>query len=221
MQVEVLHIGNEREPVVIMDGFTEGNVDKLIDHAMRQTFARTSPYFPGPRAKGPMEVLRHRMGDIAYAGRNVFGVESVDILAHEYSLVTSRPEELQPLQRLPHFDGLAHQLALLLYLRPAGQGGTAFFRQRATGFETVTESRMESYEAELQRALDTHGLPTGYTVGSSDIFEEILRVDAVPDRAVLYRGHTLHSGVISDPSRITADPMEARLTLNTFFKVVA
>ena len=25
MQVEVLHIGNEREPVVVMDGFTEGS----------------------------------------------------------------------------------------------------------------------------------------------------------------------------------------------------
>ena len=67
-----------------------------------------------------MEVLRHRMRHFAYVGQNVFGVESVDILAHEYSLVTDNPEELQPLQRLPHFDGLNHQLALLLYLRPTG-----------------------------------------------------------------------------------------------------
>ena len=218
VETRVLSFGKEAEPVVVMDGFT-GMLDGLLAEAARQDFARTHPHYPGVRAKAPLEVLRRREKDLSFLAREVFGADGLGLVSHEFSVVTTLPGELKPVQSLPHFDGLVEQLALLIYLRPAGQGGTAFFRQKATGFETVTKARFYTYEAELRRAVGEHGMPEGYFGGTDELFEEIGRVEAVPDRAVLYRGRTLHSGVIEAPDALSADPTVGRLTVNTFFRV--
>lgn len=61
------------------------------------------------------------------------------------------PQSLAPIQRLPHVDGLEpDRLAILVYLSGAETGGTAFYRQRATGYETVDAAR---FDARPNRAL--------------------------------------------------------------------
>jgi hypothetical protein len=58
-----------------------------------------------------------------------------------YSLVTSPPGELLPIQRLPHVDGTdPRQIAMMLDLHRTGHGGTAFFRHCSTGLEAVAAS---------------------------------------------------------------------------------
>ena len=218
MNYDVLKFGEEREPIVVMDGFT-GMVDALIKTAVDQDFSYSHPHYPGMRAKAPLEVLRKRDKAVSAIASEVFGAARLSLVGHDFSIVTRRPEELKPVQSLPHFDGLAPQLALLIYLQPAGQGGTAWYRQKATGFETVTQERFYTYEAELRRAVNEYGLPDGYFGGGDDIFEEIGRVEAVPDRALLYRGRTLHSGVIPAPDLLSDDPAKGRLSINTFLRV--
>ena len=56
------------------------------------------------------------------------------------SLVTTPPEKLTYLQRIPHIDSVASkELAFIHYLFKADLGGTAFYRHRKTGFEYVDQ----------------------------------------------------------------------------------
>ena len=41
-------------------------------------------------------------------------------------------------------------------------------------------------------------------------------IEARPDRMVIYRGRTLHSGIIHSDLPLVADPKRGRLTVNTF-----
>ena len=58
----------------------------------------------------------------------------------DYSLVSTPAQELAPPQRIPHVDSLAKSgLATIHYLFKANLGGTAFYRHRRTGFESIDE----------------------------------------------------------------------------------
>ena len=66
--------------------------------------------------------------------------------ACHFSLVTTPPANLTYLQRIPHVDSLfPNQLAFIHYLFRANLGGTAFYRHRATGFESVDQDRKPEY----------------------------------------------------------------------------
>lgn len=56
--------------------------------------------------------------------------------------------------------------------------------------------------------------PEHYCHGDNTWFEMIDKVEAQPDRLVLYRGRQLHSDVIPDPSKLSAVPEIGRLTIN-------
>ena len=95
------------------------------------------------------------------------------------SLVTTAPRDLQPIQRLPHFDGLeADRLAFLLYLDRDASNGTAFYRQRATGFETVDGERFAEFQKHLQDDIARHGLPdSDYIRGDTALYEQVGKVE--------------------------------------------
>ena len=211
---KVTYLGEEQEPLVVLDGLFDTN--GLIEDAASKVFAPIAPYYPGVRAKAPLHLLKPHGPELVTLVRDVFGSDGLQLIEHNYSLVTKAPSELAPIQRLPHFDGFEPRLALLVYLRAAGQGGTAFYRQKATGFETVTEANFKAYEAQLRADVDADGLGDGYFMEGNG-FERIGEVEAMPGRVAIYRGRTLHSGVIGNPGQLSDDPATGRLTLNTFF----
>ena len=138
------------------------------------------------------------------------------------SLVTTPPEDLAPIQRLPHVDGLERErIAVLVYLSGEDQGGTAFFRQRATGFETVDAERRAAFEAALDAALAEHGPPAGYMTGDTELYEMIAAYAARPNRGIIYRSHSLHSAAIEPGAALPDDPVRGRLTLNLFLSAAA
>jgi hypothetical protein len=96
--------------------------------------------------------------------------------------------------------------------------GTAFYRQRSTGIERVTDDNLANFvrAAQAEAAL----LPTdsGYIRGSDDFFEQIGAVEAIPDRLVIYQGSLLHSGIIPADMAFSADPKLGRLTANLFVR---
>ncbi|MEO0786552.1 MAG: DUF6445 family protein, partial [Pseudomonadota bacterium] len=96
-------------------------------------------------------------------------------------------------------------------------GGTAFYRHRASTFETISQDRHGAYGATLQKEVDA--LPdSGYVDGDTELFEETGRVAARFNRMVIYRGYRLHSGVIPADLTLSSDPREGRLTVNTFLQ---
>jgi hypothetical protein len=62
-----------------------------------------------------------------------------------------------------------------------------------------------------------HGVPpAGFVNASTPLFEQLASYDAVFNRALVYRGTSLHSGSIPADFVPDSDPRTGRLTLNTF-----
>ncbi|MGB3456288.1 MAG: DUF6445 family protein [Litorimonas sp.] len=215
----VRHVGRTRQPVVIVDDF-HPEPERLGDMAGRSRFRSLGPYYPGVQAPADPNHLRPVDPLLREVFADVFGVRSgLSLVQCSFSMVTVPDDELAPIQRLPHVDTVdPGRFALLHYLSGEDTGGTAFYRHRTTGAEILTAETFDAYRA----ALEGEGEPKpGYMRGSDDRFEEIGRVDARPNRAVLYRSHLLHSGLIPADLPFSSDPATARLTLNSFFQAGA
>lgn len=211
-------IGTERQPVVVID-------DALALPAKWRALARTSdyqqigPYYPGlraPIARDLAEALREGMAPLI---ARVFAIDPVpQVLECFFSIVTTPPERLEPIQRLPHFDGLeAARIAILIFLSDANQGGTGFYRQRATGYETVDATRFATFDAALKQGVARHGLPSAaYIASDTPLYERIAHIEAQPNRALIYRSHALHCAAVPRGAELPADPDAGRLSINAF-----
>lgn len=215
---KVERFGQEQEPVVIIDDFYS-DVDALRKDAASKTYQKLGPFYPGIRAQANPSYLGERMAILTEILKNIFGVQKGAKLTEcAYSLVTTPRAELTPIQRLPHYDGTdAGRIAVLHYLSGPETGGTSFYRHNATGFETVTDDRFDHYKTALTYEAGRSGLPPqDYVDEGAPNFTLIGRIEAKPNRLIIYRGVTLHSGHI--PS--VFDPIDnaeyGRLTINTF-----
>lgn len=217
-QVTVSHFGREAQPLVRVE-HALADPDLVIDIAARHTFARHGDFYPGIRAPVSEVIAMPLVFPLLKRVQDIFGLARPPRYSECYlSLLTVAPGDLTPIQRLPHFDGVeAERIAVLLYLDREGRGGTAFYRQRATGYESVDASRFERYRSELEKSVDTHGLPDAkYIVGDTAIFA---RSHIVPDTfnsMVIYRGNALHCAAPTPEFTHDPDPRTGRLTLNLF-----
>ncbi len=129
--------------------------------------------------------------------------------------MTLKPDELSSGQAIPHVDNIGHHgLAAVAYLCSEDQGGTGFYRHRATGLERLGADTIDAYNAAIE-AETLAGLPSAYTVGDHPLFACIGAAEARFNRIVIYNCNLLHSGQV-DPARLSADPAKGRLTLNLF-----
>jgi hypothetical protein len=124
--------------------------------------------------------------------------------------------------RIPHYDGVDQKVfAILHYLSPAPQGGTAFYRHRRTGFECISPARAAAYHTGAMQDFDDYGKPQGYIGPSTQAFERIFDVEGLFNRCVVYSGAMLHSGQLGDAANFSPDPRRGRLTANIFIRVDA
>lgn len=210
--------GAEQQPVLCVDNALTDPL-AVVEIAARHEFAAIGPFYPGVRAAVSERVAMPLVQPILPLLQTTFGLARVPrFLECFLSLLTVRGEELQPIQRFPHFDGTSpSRLAVLLYLDTQQDIGTAFYRQRASGFESVDAARLERYRAQLEADVAQHGLPdAGFIREDSALFERIHRVAGRFNRMVVYRGNALHCADISKAFEPRIDPREGRLTLNLF-----
>ena len=219
-QRETRSFGEEAQPLLVVE-------DALPDLALvrsiaaRHSYQPIGPFYPGVRAAVSANIAMPLVHPLLPEMRDLFGLaREPDYFECYLSLVTQAPSELDPIQRLPHFDGVEpERIAVLLFLSGDEAGGTAFYRQNATGFESVHAARYDLYRAELEAATARHGLPeAGYIGEDSPLFTRTLRVEGRAGRMIAYRGNTLHCAAM--PARFVpdADPARGRLTLNLFLK---
>lgn len=211
-------IGNEQTKIIhIADFFTDP--DAVVAAACDQTYARINPHYPGVRAPVAAELLQTLCDTLAE--QDLAGSPSGRTWQGRawYSIVTSPPQRLTPIQRLPHFDGFDEaQLAVMIYLDHTAHGGTAFFRQHKTGIERVTEQRFPEYKKSLERSVQAAGLPAArYVTDGAPHFEKIGASDGAFNSLIIYPGTLLHSGVIRNDLPLETDPARGRLTINGFF----
>jgi len=217
--VTLHHIGHEQEPVVIIDDLVPDPAGSRAA-AMIADFDAAGMHYPGIRAAVPpgyLAILRPILGKVF---RDVFGVtEAVSILDIRFAIVTTPPDQLTLEQRLPHVDALEPgRLALVHFLGSAEEDGTAFYRHRSTGFETIDADRSTAYFAALNADLGRHGRPPpGYLNGDTALFERIAQFPGRPNRGLVYRGRLLHCGDIAAGRALPADPETGRLTVTGFF----
>ncbi len=217
--VTVHRLGNEGEPVAVIDDFA-ADPEALRRAARTAGFASGSDHYPGLKAPVPATYLADQRLVLASVLNKIFGIsEKVSILDVCFAIVTTAPEALTLQQRLPHVDGLEPgRIALIHYLVPTGDDGTAFYRHRSTGFETIDRARSARYFAQLNDDLRTHGQPPpAYLDGDTSIFERIGHFAGNYNRALIYRGRLVHCGAITTGRALPADPQTGRLTITGFF----
>lgn len=215
-------IGREEEPLLILDRVMQ-RPEALIEYAAREVTFRpawtASGGFPGLRAPAPLNYVNLLVRALSPAVEEAFGLTGVKLARAEcnFSLVTLSPEELTPLQRVPHADtDDPLQFAFLHYLCDPRFGGTAFYRHRATGYETLRPERMEAFTKARDRELAEAPPGAAYIVGDAPHYEQIGAAEARFDRLVVYRSRTLHSGLIAPDAPLSEDPKRGRLTANIF-----
>lgn len=215
--VTIERIGAEREPVVVIDNFS-GRIEELAAAGRAADYREQSKY-PGLRSPLDPDYLAPMQPILDAAMGRVFGIPAARIEGCDYSVVSLAPESLSLAQSIPHFDDTGPGVvALLHYTQGPETGGTAFYRHRRTGFESMRPERLTGYSDALAMDEREYGpVPAGYIGGDTERFERIAAFEARPDRAILYRGRTLHSGMIPQAPDPKSAVTGGRLTINTFF----
>jgi Family of unknown function (DUF6445) len=193
----------------------------LVDWAARQHFRVPVGFaYPGVIVDAPPAVSV-MVGDYfaQYARGRLGGRRTLSTLVR-LSLVTLPPQLLHPVQWQCHRDPAPQDLlpaAMVTYLfRDSALGGTSFYRSLQSEEETERmindAGRMSAAEFSVR-----YGLEAGYLSGSNRYFEQVAQVPAAWNRMLFYNGGLFHSGDITAPARLSADPRTGRLTLNGFF----
>ena len=65
--------------------------------------------------------------------------------------------------------------------------------------------------------IERYGLTPAYLCDDNAYFRRVATVPARWNRGIFYSGALLHSGQITAPERLAADPATGRLTVNFFF----
>ncbi len=217
-RVRVERLGREESPVLMVERLLSDPAP-LLEDAYAAAYAPPEvEAYPGVRAPCPADYLAVLRRGLLPLLRDVFPLEGWELAsaASSFSLVTRRPEALQPRQRIPHTDAREPGLiALMHYLTPGGCSGTSFYRHRATGFETVSAARAGRYEVAVEAELGA-APPEGYIGSDTAAYERIGGVDGAFNRLVAYSGLLLHSGDLPEDFGFSPDPRRGRLTANTF-----
>jgi hypothetical protein len=221
MKPELHRVGTSQSPVVVIDGFG-GDVQAVVEiaAALAPFPPSVGTYYPGVRRilseadEDAWAYVEATLSAVSPFLGGAFDFVRFDLLEASFSMVTAPPATLRPAQRAPHFDSSdPDYIAILHYL--ADTPGTAFYRQRSTGIETISDTNRDTFLAAAHR--ETSAL-TGYTNGSNGHFEQIGAVKGDTNRLAIYPGRLLHSGLIPQGMDFSADPRRGRLTANLFVK---
>lgn len=227
MKAAIHEIGQSRSHVVVIDDFLEEA------RAVVEAAAALAPFppesdtaYPGLRRQiSPADpvsayVLKALQAASPYIVKG-FGAAGFAVTEASFSLVTTRPDALRSVQRVPHIDSDDQMLlAIIHHLHDIPDTGTAFYRHIATGLERADSSSSTNLRQHLQaEAARLETAETGFAGDSNDTFEKIFAVEGRFNRLVIYPGCLLHSGVISPDFAYSADPRKGRLTANIFVRM--
>lgn len=220
LAIAIRRIGREGQKLIALDHFAP-QPDALRTAALAAGFAPGRHHYPGIRAPLPPDYLVEQLPVIAHALEQALArAVEVEIIDASFSIVTTPRDQLTVPQRLPHVDAFgAERFALIHYLSDT-KDGTAFYRHRSTGFETVDETRGLIYRDQLEAELRHTGPPPlAYVGDDTALFERHTLAEAAYNRAYLYPSFLLHSGAIAADADISPDPATGRLTVTGFLSV--
>lgn len=102
--IECYRVGNEQQEVLLVDDYLQG-ASTLKDQAIQQNgFARADSFYPGVRMQVPLEYTLALVKNLGFFMEQFFHLEvrQIKSAVSTFSIVTTRPHELDLLQRIPH-----------------------------------------------------------------------------------------------------------------------
>ncbi len=217
-------IGADAEPVIVIDKVT-ADPQALIDYAAAGApfSGGVGPGYPGVRAPAPLSYVEAVARRIDPLIQRTFGLRDVTLAQAEcsFSIVTTPPDALQPVQRIPHIDtSYPLQFAVLHYLCDGNFGGTGFYRHRVSGLEVITPDHADDFGQARDAELTATPPPPGYIGRNSAHYAQTGAFEALFDRMLIYRSCRLHCGLIPTTMTLSPDPRRGRLTANIFLNYV-
>lgn len=196
--------------MLVIDDFAR-EPDRLVEQAAALRFAPNGAVFPGVRAPVPLSFCIALRQSLEALIQKTFDIDQpLERMESWYSLVTAPARSQTLLQKLPHIDGVGgRRIALVHHLGRSGRGGTAFYRHRATGFETVDPARLPGYNAAVNAELRRGA-------GLLEIYEQVALYPARYNRLLIYRGDSLHGAVLPEDAALTDDARTGRFSINSF-----
>jgi len=219
-RITVLPIAGGQVCVVVDEALA--NPEGVRAWAGRQPYLPPAGYpYPGHVCDVPPEMSARVADFFSQHVRAHLGARRAQSLSVRLSVIDTPPEQLAPVQWMCHRDRLNEPgsdllfaaAVLYLFADPA-LGGTSFYVPRqsiAYIDKMVTDSQLLSAHDYGQR----YGLSPCYMAGSNAYFERCAQVPAAWNRAIFYDGALFHSADV-DPAQLMADPLQGRLTLNSF-----
>lgn len=223
--VNVVPIFDGHQCVVVDNFLAEPEI--MVEYAAlehRHFVDSADNYYPGPELPLTGRIVASMQEAFLLHARTPLKARRVLSINSRLSLVTRRPEQLLPGQRMPHrdsydLDDMEGVGAMVLYLfKDERLGGTSFFKPK------VSPPEIDALLRELKRKelAGESPVPTAaptFAIASDDHFEKVLTVEPKFNRAIFYNGGLFHSGYITAPELMVDDPTAGRLTVNAFFKL--
>lgn len=221
LKIQVKRIGHQQTPIMLIDDFLV-DTRPVIGHACEfAQFDQASTYYPGNRASLPRAYVIKVLQSVYLQICQLYYIPQhlkLKPQATYYSLITHQPNELELVQRMPHFDSIQpYYFAVIHYLNERPHGNTGFFRHRPSGIECVTPATKAKYVKSAQQFIQQHGEPPmEYCTQSNDHYELYSQIEYKPNRLAIYPGYLLHTGLVELDKDIDASPVTGRLTANIF-----
>ena len=221
--IRSVDIGGQR--IVFIDNFLQ-DPQALVEVACQSRFEPPAAWaeqkgYPGLRASAPAaytQTLTELLDPLIKVNFQVPEHLRVKVGLSAFSLTTTPPDALGPLQRTPHFDASTpYYTAALLYLCDEGHGGTGFYRHKATGLQRITTENREHYLDVYHEEVNRRPPRARYFDDADEQFSFLGMVPARFNRVVVYPGSLLHSACIHPARSLSSDPRHGRLTVNTFY----
>ena len=219
INIRILRVGMENLPVLIVDRVL-ARPGLLRDYAAGADFYRPPhTHYPGLNANVPEGYYRTVISALRQPLEAAFGLSRHSYLNYFgfLGLSTQAVADATPAQRFPHVDSYdPARLAMVHYVCPETYGGTGFFRQQATGFESVDQGRARAYvDAVMDERQKVEGEAPAFPSENMKLYDLIGRSEAVFNRLIVYRSTLLHAPLLGEGGA-SPDPLSGRLTVNGF-----
>ena len=215
------------KPCIVIDNFLQ-NPQAMLDEACRVqgNFSIASKNaFPGVELRMPDE-FSGRLNDffIQHVSKLLAARRTISMFSR-LSMITLKAHELAPNQRICHQDQLSDNpqqcfSAAVLYLfKNTALGGTSFYRPKVAEaeIERLYSSSSQWQDLTPEQFSQRFGSTPNYMTQSNHYFELIATIPAAWNRVIFYDGSIFHSGHVTQPELLNADPTQGRLTINGFF----
>lgn len=217
-------LGAEMQPLLIVDNVL-AEPDAMVEAALKAEFyVPPHTHYPGLNARLPESYYLSVIATIRQPLATAFGLSTGSYLDYFgfFGLATRPAADATPAQTVPHVDCYdPNRLAMVHYFCGDGFGGTGFFRQQATGFESVDQPRARRYVVGVMgERTQSEAAEPAFPGEATKHYELIGKTEAIFNRLIVYRSHVLHAPLLGSGGA-SADPRLGRLTANGFLTPAA